>query len=304
MSGDVAGAYEIELSEPSVFTCECCGGLTVRLTRFVHKQGDAFAVYYAAYSNNHAENEVAMLISLGEWGEGSKATQRVAFYCLVRPSDDSYEVMLGDAAESAWGDAELVGKKLSRMAALRHRWKDAAFEVLDAAFEQDSSLTGFLHRVQCGDAAVPLEKNFHMPDEVFALGGERGKRAQLTRSFASLDEKKFYVRCLLPVPVEGYGEWSIGLWVQVERTDYEHLVEVWNDPAEYSKVRFSGVLSNDVAAEIDLPIAIGTELQLHAPDPDRPPTVMASADAKTSDLLSKSWPKADFEAYAVAHGFL
>ncbi len=304
MSDDVAAAYEIELSEPSVFSCECCGGLTVRLTRFVSKEGDAFAVYYAAYSNNHAENEIAMLISLGEWGERSKASQRVAFYCRVRPSADSYEAMLGDAAESGWDDVEIMGKKLSRKAALRHRWKVAAFEVLDAAFEQDSSLTSYLHRVQCGDAAVPLEKNFHMPDEVFALGDQRAKRAQVNRAFASLDDKKFYVRCLLPVPVEGYGDWNIGLWVEVSRVDFEHLVKVWDDPAEYSKVRFSGLLSNDVAAEIDLPIALGAKLELHVPDPDRPPMVMASSDAQIAELLRNTWPKSEFEAYAVAHGFL
>jgi hypothetical protein len=35
----------------------------------VCRDGDAFAIYYAAYSNNHPEHELAMLVSLGEWGE-------------------------------------------------------------------------------------------------------------------------------------------------------------------------------------------------------------------------------------------
>ena len=100
------------MSEPSASRCDCCGGLTVRLTRFVHRNGDAFAIYYAAYSNNHPDDELAMLVSLGEWGEDSDPSRRTAFYCRVRPTTDSYEVMLGDAAQSAWGDASIVGKKL------------------------------------------------------------------------------------------------------------------------------------------------------------------------------------------------
>ena len=94
--------YEIELSDPTTSRCDCCGGLTVRLTRFVYRHGSAFAVYYAAYSNNHPDDELAMLISLGEWGEDSDPAQRVAFYCRVRPTDVSYEVMLGDASNSFW----------------------------------------------------------------------------------------------------------------------------------------------------------------------------------------------------------
>src|SRR5215471_3783093 len=106
--------YEIELSEPSASTCACCGGLTVRLTRFVYRNGDAFAVYYAAYSNNHPGSEVSLLISLGQWGEGSQPSQRAAFYCRVRPKDKSYDVNLGDALESHWRTAKIVGRKLSR----------------------------------------------------------------------------------------------------------------------------------------------------------------------------------------------
>lgn len=304
MTEAVAPAYSIEFAEPSTFNCDCCGGLTVRLTRFVFKDRDAFAVYYAAYSNNHAENELGMLVSLGEWGEGSEPAQRVAFYCRVRPTDDSYEVMLGDAADSAWGDVEIMGEMLSRDAARQHRWKATAFEVLDDAFVQDPSLIGFLHRVHCGDAATPLEKNFGLPDDVFALGDEAKGRAEIGRSFVALDASRFYVRCLLSLPVESYGDWNIGLWVEVSKNDFNHLRKVWDDPIEYPKVKFSGILSNDLVADVDLPIEIGAELQFHILHPDRPPIVLSSTDGQISQLLSRTWSKSEFETYAVAHGFL
>jgi hypothetical protein len=296
--------YEIETSDPSISRCDCCAGLTVRLTRFVHRDGDAFAIYYAAYSNNHPDNELAMLVSLGEWGEDSEPRQRAAFYCRVRPTEDSYEVMLADAAQSRWGDVEIIGEKLTREAALRHPWKATAFEVLDEAFVQDRVLRGFIHRAHCGDAAEPLEQSYGAPDDIFALGDERKTRAEVGRNFASLDGARFFVRCLLPVPVEGYGTWSVGVWIEVAKSDYELVRTTWDDPERYPTVRFSGVVANNIANELDLPLPAGTRVQLHVPDPDAPPKVEAPATGELADLLSKTWPKAAFEEYAVARGYL
>jgi len=301
----MSSEYEIEMSEPSASHCECCGGLSVRLTRFVHRNGDAFAVYYAAYSNNHPDNELAMLVSLGEWGEGSDPSQRTAFYCHVRPTEDSYEVMLGDAGQSAWSDVELIGEKLSREDARQHPWKATAFEVLDEAFIQDRSLRGFLHRVQCGDASIPLEKSFSAPDDIFALGDEKKKeRAELRRNFASLDGERFFVRCLLPVPVEQYGPWCVGMWIEVSKFDYDQVRSAWDDPERYPTLRFTGVVANDAGADLDLPIGRGSKVQLHVPDPDSPPHVEAPTTGELAELLTKTWSKAAFEEYAVARGFL
>jgi hypothetical protein len=296
--------YEIETSEPALSHCDCCGGLTVRLTRFVHRDGDAFAIYYAMYSNTHPDNELAMLVSLGDWGEDSDPAERAAFYCRVRPNDGSYEVMLGDAAQSAWGQAGIVGAKLSREEALRHPWKATAFESLDEAFVQDRSLRGFLGRVQCGDAAEPLEWSFQAPDDIFGLDDEQKGRATCGRSFASLDGERFFVRCLLPVPVEDYGTWSVGAWIEVAKADYDHIRKVWDDPEQYPALRFSGVVANDVVTNLDLPVPRGTRVQLHVTNPDAPPAVEAPATGELADLLSKTWPKGEFEAYAVARGFL
>jgi hypothetical protein len=296
--------YEIEFSEPTASRCECCGGLTVRLTRFVYRDGDAFAIYYAAYSNNHADNELGMLVSLGEWGEGSVASERAAFYCRVRPTADSYEVMLGDAAESAWGTTSIVGDKLTRDQARQHPWKATAFEVLDEAFLKDRSLRGFLHRVHCGDASVPLEKSFQAPDVIFSLGADEKSRADARRNFAVLDGSWFFVRCLLPVPVEGYGPWRIGLWVEVSKSDYDQLVSAWDDPIRYPSLRFAGRVANDVRGDLGLPVATGSEVLLHVPDAGAPPQVKDSPVGDLAGLLSKTWARTDFEQYAVARGFL
>ena len=296
--------YEIELSEPSQSRCDCCGGRTVRLTRFVSRDGDAFAIYYAAYSNNHETNEVAMLVSIGEWGEGSAPSQRAAFYCRVRPTGDSYEVMLGDAGKSPWSDAEIVGEKLTREQALEHPSKAEAFAILDHAFVRDPSLNGFMERVYCGSAAEPLERNFGMPDDVFALGDARQQRAQLGRSFVTLDGSRFFVRCLLPIAVEGYETWRVGLWVEVSQADYERARETWDDKERYPELQFSGAIANDVAGNLGLPVAAGTTVSVRVTDPDAPPHIGMPATPELAALMTRPWPKAEFESFAVARGLL
>lgn len=300
----MAGSYEIETSDPSFSHCECCGGMSVSLTRFVYRDGDAIAVYYASYSNNHPEDEVALLISLGEWGEGSCAEERAAFYCGVRQTDDSYEVMLRDAASSQWADVAIMGQKLSRQQALEHPWKAEAFAVLDEAFLSDRSLKGFLSRVRCGDTSVPLEYNFMMPDEVFALGETRGARAELHRNFASLDGQRFFVRCLLPIPVEGYGIWCVGLWVEVAKTDYDQVWRSWDIPEDWARLRLSGRIANDGSSALGLPITLGVELTLHTPDPDAPPKVINSSSPELTTMLAETWARNSFEEFAVQRGFL
>ena len=52
----------IEFEDQVKERCECCGGTTTRLTRFVYKDNDAFAVYYAMFSDNHTEHEIKAAI--------------------------------------------------------------------------------------------------------------------------------------------------------------------------------------------------------------------------------------------------
>jgi len=76
-----------QASEP----CSCCGGKTTALTRFVHKDGDAYAVYYARFSDNHPDRLVLATVSLGEWGKGSRPEQRVAFALEIRATNSRDE---------------------------------------------------------------------------------------------------------------------------------------------------------------------------------------------------------------------
>src|SRR5262245_5661737 len=86
---------EIEFCEPLISTCSCCGGRTTRLTRYVSRDGDAFAIYYAAFSDNHEPRVVRAIVSFGSWGgwePGSIPKDRVAFAMDLYSGPDNYEV--------------------------------------------------------------------------------------------------------------------------------------------------------------------------------------------------------------------
>jgi hypothetical protein len=124
--------------------CECCGGKTTALTRFVYKGGDAHAIYYARFSDNHPERIVKAVVSIGEWGEGSLPSQRAAFALELRAGPDNYEVHVCDARESPWNNVDLLGPMLDREPALAHPLIDEVFHITDHAVVEDEPLKAYL----------------------------------------------------------------------------------------------------------------------------------------------------------------
>ena len=99
-----------EFENPSSSTCECCGGITTRLTRFVYRDDDTYAIYYAMFSDDHSDRIVKMVISLGDWAEDSDPNQRRAFALDLRVTDERYEVMVTDASDCPWHKAIVLGR--------------------------------------------------------------------------------------------------------------------------------------------------------------------------------------------------
>ena len=139
---------EIEFNEPRVSACDCCGGPITRLTRFVSQNGDAFAIYYAMFSNRHTPRLVRTIIGIGEWPgwetDEAVPAARVAFAMELRVGTDNYEVSVIDAAESPWSHVELLGKKLTREEALAHPWIKDAFHIADHMIADDQPLKAYL----------------------------------------------------------------------------------------------------------------------------------------------------------------
>jgi hypothetical protein len=135
---------EIEFEEPTTSRCECCGNSTVRLTRFVYRDGDAYAVYYAQFTPGHEPKRLSGLVSLGKWGEGGEPEDRLAFPFRIWIDDDNFKVGLVDAKDSPWGDVTYLGRILDRAEALEHEWLKEVFHITDHMVTDDKEITRYL----------------------------------------------------------------------------------------------------------------------------------------------------------------
>lgn len=124
--------------------CACCGGNTTMLTRFVHQDDAAYAVYYATFSDNHPEQHVIALISIGSWGDKSTPADRSAFCVRIWSDEDSFNVGLLEAADSPWPGHLFIGQTLDRAAALKHPRIKEVFRITDHIVKEDQPVIAYL----------------------------------------------------------------------------------------------------------------------------------------------------------------
>jgi hypothetical protein len=136
---------EIEFEPPYLSTCECCGAVTTRLTRFVSEDDAAYAVYYACMSDNHPD-EMKVAVSVGAWGDGSAPADRTAFALRLWQDESQFGVTVEDASASPWQSVELIGRMLDRSDALAHPRVKDVFHVTDHIFADDPEVKAFFAR--------------------------------------------------------------------------------------------------------------------------------------------------------------
>jgi hypothetical protein len=136
--------FTIELCDPDLSRCRCCGGTTTRLTRFVYRDSEAYAVYYALFSERHAERAVSLAIGLGAWGEGTGPADRIAFAMKLRLGAMEFEYELCDPEASPWAHATIIGRMLDRSEALGHPLLKDAYRVTECAAVEDPLVRRFL----------------------------------------------------------------------------------------------------------------------------------------------------------------
>jgi len=278
--------------------------MAVQLTRNIYRDDKAFGIYNALYCNRHPDREIDTLFSVGDPQNLSGNHDRVAFHCRIRAIGDAYQVMIDDAAESAWAEEVAGVVKLTRAQALEHPSKAEVFQALDEAMLHDPSLHGYLQRCHCGDPAVPLEPSYDAPDAVLELPPDvRESRAKINRSFTVLDEQRYFIRCLIPFSIENYGRWAPSIWVEVSEDENRKVTDAWEAPESYEQLRFEAEAANDLS-QWGIDLASGTKLTLATENIKESPNVVSVADEKIKTLMSNAWSQADFEAFAVKRGIL
>jgi hypothetical protein len=133
-----------EFEAPDRSRCECCGGVTVSLTRFVYQDGDAYAIYYARFGEQHEPRVVEAVVAIGEWGEDAGSWDRIAFPLRLRAAETEYQVTIVDAGESPWQGVGLLGRMLDREEALAHERLAEVFRVTDRMVVDDQPIRDHL----------------------------------------------------------------------------------------------------------------------------------------------------------------
>lgn len=134
----------IEFERPEQSVCECCGKTTTRLTRFVYKNDDAYAVYYAIFTPQHPEKVLRGIVSLGEWGDDNVGPEgRLAFPFEIRVMGDRFQVGMVDADASPWSHVTFLGRILNREEALKHAWISEVFHVTDHMVTDDEEVVRY-----------------------------------------------------------------------------------------------------------------------------------------------------------------
>ena len=133
----------IEFEEPDHSVCDCCGGTTTRLTRFVTREGNAFAVYFARFSDNHPDRYVSVLVGFGDWSEDASPSERTAVGFRIWTNETNYQVGVVDADDD-W-ETDFLGKKLTREQALESDWRQEVFDLSDHIVECDLPVIEYLN---------------------------------------------------------------------------------------------------------------------------------------------------------------
>jgi hypothetical protein len=134
----------IEFTPGKSVPCPCCGRESTNLTRFVYRDGDAYAIYKAMFSESHPNRIVLATVSLGPWDGDATADQRVAFALKLTPAPTQYEVQVVDAASSPWRDSETLGRTLDRAEALDHPALPEVYAIADRMVADDRALNAYL----------------------------------------------------------------------------------------------------------------------------------------------------------------
>jgi hypothetical protein len=127
--------------------CECCGRVSRTVHGFIYKDGDAYAVYYAGWSEGHPDRGVTMAVAVGEWDDNSDASDRVSVGLEAWSAVSKIQFAVLEPEQSPWANTDLLGAMLARPTALAHPVLPAIFEVAEHVVTCDERVASFLNRI-------------------------------------------------------------------------------------------------------------------------------------------------------------
>jgi hypothetical protein len=137
------GWTRIEFEDPIESRCGCCGAQQRVLTRFVSREGAAFAVYRGVLTLGHGQPRADMVISLGDWSDDAPPEERMAFVFQLWSDPDNINVTIVEPDESAWNSG-LLGTLMPKADALRHPLIGEVYNLVDHIMMCDAEVIAYL----------------------------------------------------------------------------------------------------------------------------------------------------------------
>lgn len=137
--------YEFEIGEnKSDSTCHCCGRRSCVGHGFVSKNKDAYAVYYAGWSEDHPYRKVNIALAIGDWDEDSTTDNRTCFGLEVLEDGDEISFKIVEPTESPWSNTDLLGPMLTRVEGLSHPLLKEVFLITENILRNHIALREYL----------------------------------------------------------------------------------------------------------------------------------------------------------------
>jgi hypothetical protein len=115
-----------------------------------------------------------------------------------------------------------------------------------------------------------IEVIFRRPDPLLQLREEeRDERCVETSDLCTLDDRRFFVRGVLPIPVQGREvPYNWGIWAEVDAESFQRILDLWSDENQASEPPLRGALANDIPL---FGITAGLSLQVFLTGPQTRP---------------------------------
>lgn len=124
--------------------CSCCGHPIELSYGFMYRDGDAYAIYQAAWSYAHVEDGADVAIEVSERWDANDTKTRVSFGLRIYVQEEDIGLTLVDPADSAWSGRDNAGRMLQRAEALRHPLKADVLDLAEEIIDKDPKIRRFL----------------------------------------------------------------------------------------------------------------------------------------------------------------
>jgi hypothetical protein len=124
--------------------CHCCGQKSNVGHGFIYKNDDAYAVYYAGWSLNHADKKVSFAIAIGEWDDNSTNSNRTCFGIEVFEEKNRFLFTIVEPIKSPWSNTGLLGRMLPRCDALAHPCLNEVFHLVEYVIHNHTAIQEYL----------------------------------------------------------------------------------------------------------------------------------------------------------------